>query len=228
MIKEWRTRDWKWLIGILVGIIVLILAGWIMKIPDVGTYLSILGTGVSIALALIAIYISLSQNNNSEILNVNTTNLLARIDEKVGNVNEKVTSINPKEIATLVQTNVNATLDDFSDTLFSKLEKSGVDQGIVEKLKQEVAVQLAGNSTLAESFDVTSQKEFIEDQVKKVLGIIKDKSFSESVGIINSTSLTDQARQQLYKSLVYGKNKKPRDDNDDMYNALREMYVHRV
>lgn len=138
MINKWTTRDWTWLVGILIGIIVLILSVSIMKIRDIGTYLSILGTGASVALALIAIYISLSQNNNAEILNVITTNLLARIDEKFGSVNEKVTNINPLEISALDQANVNAILEQFSDTLFEKLEKTGLDKSKIEELKKEV------------------------------------------------------------------------------------------
>lgn len=229
MKNEWGTRDWKWLVGVLIGIILLILSGWIMKIPNITTYLSILGTGASIALAFIAIYISLSQNNNSQMLNVNTMDLLVRINEKVGNdkagsVNEKVTSANPREIAALVQTNVNAALDNFSQALFSRLKKSGINQGFIERFKKEVAAQIVINS-LVGSVNVTNPKNLtVDDQVNNVLETIKDKTFSESVGIINTTALSDQARQQLYRSLVDGDNKKDRDGNDDLYEALFVMY----
>jgi hypothetical protein len=226
---EWSTRDWKWLVGVLIGIIILILSAWMMKIPNVTTYLSILGTGAFIALAFIAIYISLSQNNNSQILNVNTMDLLVRIDGKVGNdkavnVNEKTTSANPQEIAALVQTNVNATLDNFSQALFLRLKKSGINQGFIERFKKEVAAQIVINS-LVGSVNVANPKDLtVEDQANNVLETIKDKTFSESVGIINTTALSDQARQQLYKSLVYGDNKKDKDGNDELYEALFVMY----
>ncbi|GEM_PF-1951590 len=229
MKNEWGTRDWKWLVGVLIGIILLILSGWIIKIPDVTTYLSILGTGVSIALAFIAIYISLSQNNNSQILNVNTIDLLARIDEKVGNdkavkVKEKVTNTNPKEIAALVQTNVNAALDNFSQALFSNLKKSGINQGFIERFKKVVAAQVVINS-LAGSVNTTNPKNLtVEDQVNNVLETIREMPFSERVGIINTTALSDQARQQLYKSLVYGDSQKDRDGHDELYEALFVMY----
>ena len=176
----------NWLVGVLIGIILLILSGWIMKISEVTTYLSILGTGASIALAFIAIYISLSQNNNSQILNVNTMDLLVRISEKVGSdkavsVNEKVTSANPRDIAALVQTNVNAALDNFSQALFSRLKKSGINQGFIERFKKEVAAQIVINS-LVGSVNVTNPKNLtVDDQVNSVSETIKDKAFSESV-----------------------------------------------
>jgi len=225
MKNEWGTRDWKWLVGVLIGIILLILSGWILKIPDVTTYLSILGTGASIALAFIAIYIALSQNNNSQILNVNTMDLLVRIDEKVGNsktgnVNEKVTGANPREIAALVQTNVNTALDNFSQALFLRLKKSGINQGFIERFKKEVAAQIVINSLVGSVNDTNPKNLSVDEQVNNVLEIIKDKTFSESVGIINTTALSDQARQQLYRSLVNGENKKDRDGNDELYEAL--------
>ena len=229
MKNEWRTRDWKWLVGVLIGIILLILSGWIIKIPDVTTYLSILGTGVSIALAFIAIYIALSQNNNSQILNANTLDLLVRMNEKVGtnnagDVRGKVTSTNPQEIAALVQTNVNAALDNFSQALFTNLKKSGINQGFIERFKKVVAAQVVINS-LVGSVNVTNPKDLsVDDQVTNVLETIKDKAFSESVGIINTTALSDQARQQLYRSLVHGDNKKDKDSNNDLYEALFVMY----
>jgi len=221
---EWGIRDWKWLVGVLIGIILLILSGWIMKISEVSTYLSILGTVASIALAFIAIYISLSQNYNSQFLNINTMDLLVRIQEKVGNVSDKSTSANPQEIAALVQTNVNAALDNFSQALFSRLKKSGINQGFIERFKKEVAAQIVINS-LVGSVNVTNPKNLtLDEQVNKVLETIRDKTFSESVGIINTTGLSDQARQQLYRSLVDGDNKKDRDGNDALYEALYVMY----
>lgn len=195
-----------------------------MKISEVSTYLSILGTVASIALAFIAIYISLSQNYNSQFLNINTMDLLVRIQEKVGNVSDKSTSANPQEIAALVQTNVNAALDNFSQALFSRLKKSGINQGFIERFKKEVAAQIVINS-LVGSVNVTNPKNLtLDEQVNKVLETIRDKTFSESVGIINTTGLSDQARQQLYRSLVDGDNKKDRDGNDALYEALYVMY----
>jgi hypothetical protein len=138
-----KTRDWKWLVGILVGTNLLILSAWIMKIPDVGAYLSILGTGVSIALALIAIYISLSQNNNSQILNVNTMDVLARIDEKVRNVNEKVDKFDSKEIAEIIETRVSKVLKNYSKDIFDTLEKAGIDHEKIESVKVAVPVEKA-------------------------------------------------------------------------------------
>jgi len=229
MKNEWGTRDWKWLVGVLIGVILLILSGWIIKIPDVTTYLSILGTGVSIALAFIAIYIALSQNNNSQILNVNTLDLLARIDVKVGNdkvvkVQEKVTNTNPQEIAALVQTNVNAALENFSKALFTNLQKSGINQGFIDRFKKVVAAQVVINSLVGSVNENNSKSLTLDDQLNNVLEIIKEKPFSESIRIINTTALSDQARQQLYKSLVYGDNQKDRDGNDELYNALSVMY----
>ena len=89
----------------------------------------------------------------------------------------------------------------FPNTIF-KLKKSGINQGFIERFKKVVAAQVVINS-LAGSVNATNPKNLtVEDQVNNVLETIKEKPFSESVGIINTTALPDQARQQLYRSLV--------------------------
>ena len=95
--KQWDEKDWKWFIGILFGIIVLLilLIIWIAsyRLSCNKEWVNIISIGaglVSIVLGIVAIIISTIQNSNSEELNSRMSETLARIDEKVNNVNDKL------------------------------------------------------------------------------------------------------------------------------------------
>ena len=65
MFKNWSNRDWFWLSGCLFFIIVLLLANYYLGWE---TNLSIIANATSIALAIIAIFLSLKQDSDSKII----------------------------------------------------------------------------------------------------------------------------------------------------------------
>jgi hypothetical protein len=229
--NNWTNKDWKWLVGCLISIIVLTISAWMYKLPDAMNYFSFMASIVSIILALVAIYIALSQNNNSEILNARTADILARVEEKIMNVNEKVNKIDPKEIALITETRVNGALNQFSEKLYSKLEELGIDKDKIKEIKKDI--ESSSNVIAPPTSDNCEKSEnqalklnsIIKEEVIKVLNIIKNKSFSDSISIINSTLLTNQAREILYASLIKGPFKKERDENNGIYDTLAGIYL---
>ncbi|MBD8522357.1 hypothetical protein [Lysinibacillus fusiformis] len=65
MLKNWTNRDWVWLLGFLIFIIMLLLANYYLEWE---TNLSIIANATSIALAVIAIFLSLKQDSDSKII----------------------------------------------------------------------------------------------------------------------------------------------------------------
>jgi hypothetical protein len=71
---------------------------WLGKIENVGSYFSVLSSAVSIALAFVAIYIAIKQEGDSNRINNETRGILARMDEKLNNVSEKVSSLDLNQV----------------------------------------------------------------------------------------------------------------------------------
>lgn len=94
MFKSWSDKDWKWLVCILIGGIIVILSHWFvgMENDNVLNYISFMATGVSTVLAIVAIGISISQNENSSHLNVRMNSTIERMDEKLNGVKDSITN----------------------------------------------------------------------------------------------------------------------------------------
>jgi hypothetical protein len=90
--EKWTSKDWKWTIGILIGIIILIISLWIGD-NKVSVNVSIASSGFSIALALVAIFISLKQDSDTGRLNNQMNSTLSRMDGKLDTVEQKVNQI---------------------------------------------------------------------------------------------------------------------------------------
>ncbi|PPK77532.1 hypothetical protein BXY41_11671 [Lacrimispora xylanisolvens] len=85
--SNWRKQDYFWLIGILIGIIVFICAIRLSDNTDIVNIISFIASGVSIALAFIAIW--WGQVNNSE-----TNKIYVKINEKLDRVKGETDIIN--------------------------------------------------------------------------------------------------------------------------------------
>lgn len=121
--KKWRERDWYWLLGILIAIIILLIASIYGKSKGWETNFSIISSAVSIALALVAIFIALKQDGNNQITNRNINVALARMEEKLNNVGNKVSEFSVEEIRKMIIANFNKTSQLIEDTLEESLEE---------------------------------------------------------------------------------------------------------
>jgi hypothetical protein len=111
---KWDNKDWKWLTGVLIGLIVTFLSLWIWNIKIDG-YFSVLSSAVSIALALVAIYIAVKQDTEGTRTNQKTQELLTRIDEKVNGVRDNLLRIEQTSVYT--KTSADVVADDSTDVV---------------------------------------------------------------------------------------------------------------
>lgn len=91
--KKWSSRDWIWLVGILIAIIVFILTFRLGDNLQVINLFSFISSSVSIALAMVAIFIALKQDSDNKQVNDRMVDLLNKIKTDVKNVDSKLPSL---------------------------------------------------------------------------------------------------------------------------------------
>lgn len=93
--KKWGNREWIWLVGILITLIILLIAGFYNS-KAIELNFSIISSAVSIALALVATFIALKQDSDNQRVNDRLSHLLNEISVNVRNVDAKVDKIDPR------------------------------------------------------------------------------------------------------------------------------------
>lgn len=93
MMKNWTDRDWKWLVGILISVIILLVASIFAKNKNIELNFSIISSAVSIALALIAIFIAINQERDNKELSYKLNVTMTKIEENLKNVDNKVSNV---------------------------------------------------------------------------------------------------------------------------------------
>lgn len=114
---KWRNQDWYWLTGILIIIIIFILA---FRLSDNVTFMNVfsfMASGVSIALAFVAMYTSFKQNSDNQTLTTQMNETLARMDEKINNMDNKVSEFNIGEFRKILDEKIISTSKTIEDTL---------------------------------------------------------------------------------------------------------------
>ncbi|PFF28427.1 hypothetical protein [Bacillus thuringiensis] len=96
--KKWRSRDWLWLVGILISLIVLILTVRLGDNLEVINLFSFISSSVSIALALVAIFIALKQESENNRVTSQMTNTLTKIELKVNSMDGKIDDLDPNVV----------------------------------------------------------------------------------------------------------------------------------
>lgn len=175
--KRWSNRDWFWLVGILIMIIILLIAGF--KNSDaIELNFSIISSAVSIALALVAIFIALKQDSDNQQVNNRLSYLLNEISASVRNVDAKVDRIDPK-------------------LLYS------VKQEIVEEYSQESKER---ESFTKEEVDEIVNK--VSDDLASNINIILNQtpqSTKSSSEVLLFTQLTNSKRKEVSDVIKYNK-----------------------
>ena len=115
---EWRNRDWFWVTGIMIALIIFILA---FRLSDNLTFMSVfsfLASGVSIALAFVAMYTSFKQNSDNQNLTTQMSETLARMDEKINSMGQKVSEFSSvEEVKKILEARLNIATESFEETL---------------------------------------------------------------------------------------------------------------
>lgn len=89
---EWSHRDWAWLLIILIGIIILVSTYRLADNQDVVNLFSFISSSVSIALAIVAIFLALKQDSDSRYSNDVVKDKLGDILKELSKVQIQMTT----------------------------------------------------------------------------------------------------------------------------------------
>ncbi|MHB9937921.1 hypothetical protein CF098_07815 [Clostridium sporogenes] len=160
--KNLDKKDFKWIIGILIGIIsllslviVFIISYKLSDNRDISNIVSIASGLVSIALAFVAIGIALKQDYNSSIINTETQKMLDGLDGKINKIDYMVSKIDLSNLFDLA----NITKDNF-DNIKTRIED------IVQNMKED---EPAYNQLKEISKDIDKNKIDFEEEIKSIL-----------------------------------------------------------
>gem|GEM_PF-5700850 len=164
----WTNRDWFWLTGILLFIMALLLANfykeWDPKI-------SIIANSTSIALAVIAIFLSLKQDSDSK-----STSESMRQDftTQIGNVLTAIASQKGEidEVATNVNNSVNTNTEERSDSYtYEQLVQYGenIKKETIKEFKKEMNEKMIENAMNLEKSKKNINEDFLKEYVRLIL-----------------------------------------------------------
>ncbi|MCW6075486.1 sigma-70 family RNA polymerase sigma factor [Clostridium sporogenes] len=160
--KDLDKKDFKWIIGILIGIIsllslviVFIISYKLSDNRDISNIVSIASGLVSIALAFVAIGIALKQDYNSSIINTETQKMLDGLDGKINKIDYMVSKIDLSNLFDLA----NITKDNF-DNIKTRIED------IVQNMKED---EPAYKQLKEISKDIDKNKIDFEEEIKSIL-----------------------------------------------------------
>jgi len=97
---DWRNRDWVWVVIILIGVMILMIA-WFFNSDTIELNFSIISSAVSIALASVAIFIALKQDSDNQRVNYKVDWRLEQIASDLKNVDGKVDDVVAKILTVL-------------------------------------------------------------------------------------------------------------------------------
>ncbi|TYS57911.1 hypothetical protein FZD47_24045 [Bacillus infantis] len=121
--SRWRDRDWKWLVGILIGILILLVASFYNS-DKVETNFSIISSAVSIALALVAIFIALDQSKDNKNLSSEMNATISIMHEKLNNVGEKVNKIDADILLKVLEQKMETVSEEMTENVANKSDIS--------------------------------------------------------------------------------------------------------
>lgn len=155
---NWTDKDWKWLMGILIGIIILILSLWFADNQGIEANFSIMSSAVSIALGLIAIYIALKQDSDSQRLNQQMYLTLKEMENKIDSVDQKVNQLDTFSVAKTLENNMEPFVEEL--TQYLQQNDKSISKEEIEKILDEKLPNIANNvsAQLNNEMQITNKK----------------------------------------------------------------------
>lgn len=145
MRKNWTSRDWKWLMGVLIAFIILLIVLIITLIAiiyaknvEIEANFSIISSAVSIALALVAIFFAFKQDSDSRITHDNLVTRLENIIIEVGSVKDQVAHFSKTDIQEIKEKAYENTKLDVQKSTYTKEEADLLIQEALTTFGEEV------------------------------------------------------------------------------------------
>lgn len=178
-LMKWTNKDWTWLVGVLTAIIILILTYRLSDNQEVTNLFSFISSSVSIALAIIAIFIALKQDSDGRRVNEQTSLLLNSIESKISNVDENIRKIDAGVISRAQETIENYTDEQNEKDNYTKeevkqlLDNLGVE--LLEQVNEELKrYPLTNNKAMMSQTDRQTYEHSVLSKKKAEQRIIKD------------------------------------------------------
>lgn len=169
--NNWTNRDWFWLLGILIGIIILLIASIFAKSLKIETNFSIISSAVSIALALVAIFFALKQDSDNRRVNDNVSGILNNIVSEMLVVKNSVEKITGKDIDTIAQETLEEISNVNKQTSYTAEEVEEIVQKAISNFGENVKTKVSdseNNSNLYESISsYKKMQKLIQDIVNE-------------------------------------------------------------
>ncbi|HDR7450322.1 hypothetical protein [Bacillus thuringiensis] len=177
--RNWTDKDWKWLMSILVGIIILILSLWFADYKGIEANFSIMSSAVSIALGLVAIYIALKQDSDSQRLNQQMQDILRTMENKIDKVDQKVNKLDDLDVEKTLVENLNPVIERIVQTVEQKnqnISKKDIQQ-VFEEAVPYVAKNMSEqlNDDISRSYKMKFDLKSV-DAKKKILSILENEN----------------------------------------------------
>ncbi|MFJ8071616.1 hypothetical protein ACIQZD_22125 [Peribacillus sp. NPDC096447] len=183
---KWGKQDWFWLTGILIIINISVFA---FRLSDNQTFMEIFSfmvNGISIALAFVAMYTSFKQNSDNQTLTTQMSETLARMDEKINSMGQKVSEFSSvEEVKKMLDARLNIAAESIEETLSDEdgnISKSEV----IDILNNEL-------SNFSESLDKIIKNNLPQDKVVEPLksGNTSDFNIRRPRGLMLETIKTE-------------------------------------
>lgn len=135
------NRDFYWIIGILIGIVILVCSIRLSHNANIINIFSFMANGISIALAFLAIGMSIRQELSSNLLNSETRGILISINERIIALDSKVSTIPPENISELTSSSFKK-LEDKVNEIINEKVKEGYDPREKAAIKEAVSEEV--------------------------------------------------------------------------------------
>lgn len=204
---NWTEKDWKWLVGILIAIIIFIFTFRLGDNQDVTDLFSFISSSVSIALAGVAIFLALKQDTDNRRVNEQTSQLLREMNFGIRNVDEGLKRIDERDIKSLTKSAVEDITDEQEKESYSKDEVKQMLNDLSNNVVTEINNQLNTKKeriipiTISRNADIsTSIGPVVRDIIKSNPSLDNNtikKLVEESSGYLVSTHLIRQIKESL-------------------------------
>ncbi|QYF82473.1 hypothetical protein KY492_26720 [Brevibacterium sp. PAMC21349] len=196
VVKKWTNRDWCWLVGILIAIIVFIFTFRLADNTEVKDLFSFISSAVSIALAVIAIFLALKQDSDNRRVSDQTSRILREINFGLRNVDENVKKLDVRDISKLTESAVEDIASEGDKDSYSKDEVKELFTNFSADVLNEINNQL----------NKSNDEEYMHDEYLK-------RKFSS---LRENQSSTDLIHKVLFLN--------PDSDDDTIQKILEERY----
>lgn len=204
IVKDWRDRDWLWIISILLGIIIIILT-WRLN-DNVVNIISMFASGASIILAVVAIVQSTIYNNSSNELNAKMTEKLSILENNIELVKNNILS-NANEVID------NAPIkEDIKEDMKLDLKTIVNDEYFV---KNRIASAYVFEKIMYDKFkDAYSENYKIQNNVRTGMSEIDTILENDSKIIFIELKVWSQPRKEMLRQTINRINKVKREINN--------------